>query len=277
VRRRIALNFINSKFEYLNPKQIQNPNYENSKQRLDIYFKRIVNVTGRPLSGAIRKFRATYDNSICSGASLALVSIPVFRIVVAFAASVSLSGPCVPALSKLISMSELFLISTHIVSLYFFNTGQKESRLHPASLSTCRQNHWFTKRSDHQIDRPENFRTLSRTAQTDRLLRHQYEQAIRLSHKQLCSRCADYRTTLQVPLADRTVFQMDQTTPANQSLFSHIIKRSQDPDMDCCEYLPGRCDHEERTRIKAEFVRNPANSQHYTFSERAYYTSTYEN
>jgi len=83
----------------------------------------------------------------------------------------------------------------------FRNPGQKKSRLHPTSLPTCRQNHRPAKRSDHQTDRSENLRTLSRTAQADRLLRHRYEQAICLPDKQLCSRCSDYRTTLQVPLA----------------------------------------------------------------------------
>ena len=159
----------------------------------------------------------------------------------------------------------------------FYNTGQGETCLYSTSLSTCRQNHLPKERSDHQINRPENIGTLSRPAQTDWLLRQRYEQAIHLFDKQLCSRCLDYRKALQVSLADRVVLQVDQTAPANQSILRHFAKRCQDSGMDCCQHLPGRRDHEERTRIKAEFVRNPANSQHYTFSERAYNTSTYEN
>ena len=157
------------------------------------------------------------------------------------------------------------------------NTGQEKTCLYPTSLPICRQNHRPAERSDYQIDRPENFRTLSRTAQTDQLLRYQYEQAIRLSDKQLCSRCADYRTTLQVPLANRIILQMGQATPANQSLLRHLTECRQNLGMDRRQHLSDRCHHEERTRIEAEFVRNPANSQHYTFSERAYNTSTYEN
>ena len=159
----------------------------------------------------------------------------------------------------------------------FRNTSQEKTCLCLTSLSTCRQNHRLAKRSDHQVNRPENIRTLSRSAQANRLLRYRYEQAIRISDKQLRSRCADYSKALQVPLADRVVLQVDQAAPANQSFLRHLAKRRQDSDMDRHQCLSGCSHHEKRTWIRAEFVRNPANSQHYTFSQRAYNTSTYEN
>jgi hypothetical protein len=158
----------------------------------------------------------------------------------------------------------------------FRDTGQEETCLYSTILPTYRQNDRPEKRSDHQANRAEIFTALSGNTQTHQFLRCRYEQAVYLSDKQLCSRCPDCHTTLQVSLADRTVLQMDQAAPANQRLLRHLTECRQDPDMDSCKRLYRCCYHEEGTRIKAEFVRNPANSQHYTFSERPYKTSTYE-
>jgi len=159
----------------------------------------------------------------------------------------------------------------------FRDTGQEEACLHSTILPTYRQNDRPEKRSDHQANRAEIFTAISGSTQTRQFLRCRYEQAVCLSDKQLCPRCPDYRTTLQVSLADRTVLQMDQAAPANQRLLRHLPECRQDPDMDSSQRLYRCCHNEEGTRTKAEFVRNPANSQHYTFSERPYKTSTYEN
>ena len=46
-------------------------------------------------------------------------------------------------------------------------------------------------------------------------------QAPRLLHQQLRASGSDHRTTLQMPLAGRVVFQMDQAASAHQSVFRH--------------------------------------------------------
>ena len=42
---------------------------------------------------------------------------------------------------------------------------------------------------------------------------------------------ADHRRALQEPLAGRTVFQVDQATPAHQALFGHQRERRQDANL----------------------------------------------
>ena len=54
--------------------------------------------------------------------------------------------------------------------------------------------------------------------------------------------------TLQVALADRTVFQVDQTTPAHQVVLRHQRKRGQNTNLDRRGNLPARGDHKKGTR-----------------------------
>ena len=77
-------------------------------------------------------------------------------------------------------------------------------------------------------------------------------------------------------LEDRTVLQMDQTALANQSVLRNFRECRQDTNLDCRQHLLTRSYNEKRAEFATEFVRNPANSQHYDFPERPYYTSTYE-
>ena len=63
--------------------------------------------------------------------------------------------------------------------------------------------------------------TLSRAAASRALRRSRHEEAVWLPHQQLHPPGADDRTPVQVAMASRTLFQMDQTTPADQSLLWH--------------------------------------------------------
>ena len=108
-------------------------------------------------------------------------------------------------------------------------------------------------------------------------LRCGHKQEVCVFNQQFYSGRVDNCSALQMPLADRTVFHMDQTALANQSVLWNIRERRQYTNLDCRQHLLNHSHHEKRTEFEAEFIRNPANPQHYTFSERPYYTSTYEN
>ncbi len=118
---------------------------------------------------------------------------------------------------------------------------------------------------------------LSRSSSPDRILRHPDKQKVYLFNKQLCTAGFDGCTALQMSLADRNLFQMDQTVPANQNIFWQYRERSEDPNLDSHQHLRSGRNRQERTQNRTEFKRNPANSQHCTFRESLYYTSTYEN
>jgi hypothetical protein len=86
----------------------------------------------------------------------------------------------------------------------------------------------------------------------------------------------DNCSSLQVPLANRNIFQMDQAIPENQNIFRYQYQRREDSDMDRHKHLCPCCNCQERIENRAEFGRNPANTQHCTFRASTDRTSTYE-
>ena len=88
------------------------------------------------------------------------------------------------------------------------------------------------KQSDDR-DKPSHYdndrqpiRTRQHTVCVMRLCRFQHPANFRLSHQQLRSPGAYISATIQMPLADRTVFQMDKTTSENKGILWNI-------DQDC--------------------------------------------
>jgi hypothetical protein len=148
-----------------------------------------------------------------------------------------------------------------------------------ARLYTFTQNlSTFITRAKSNLDYQRLLRIagLSCCASANQLLRHRGKQKIRISNQQLCTAGSDNCQTLQVPLADRNLFQMDQAIPANQNIFRHHQERSEDSNLDCYQRLCLDGYSQEGTQNRVEFERNRANSQHYAFRASAYGTSTYE-
>ena len=158
----------------------------------------------------------------------------------------------------------------------FFHESQKQFRLPSSLLSQDRQNNRPSMRPNDNAQWLLCITGLSRSSSSNRLLRHRDKQEVHLSNKQLCIASFNNSFALQVPLADRNLFQMDQAIPANQNIFWQHRERSEDPNLDCYQHLRFDSDCQERTQNQAEFGRNPTNSQHCTFRESSYYTSTYE-
>ena len=144
-------------------------------------------------------------------------------------------------------------------------------------LSSGRQNSRTEKRSNDSPQRPEEFNALSRLYSIYHLLRCRHKQEICVFDKQLYSGRIDNRIALQMPLEDRTILQVDQTALTNQSILWDIRQCSQDTNLDRRQHLLARGHNEKRAEFAIEFTRNTANSQHYDFSKRPYYASTYEN
>ena len=158
--------------------------------------------------------------------------------------------------------------------LYY--TSQKQSGFHQMRLSSGRQDYRSEKRSNdspQSIQKPE---VLPGPSSIYYFLRYRHQQEICVSDKQFFSECVDNLFTLQMSMEDRVVLQMDQTAPANQSILWHFRERCQNANLDCCQHLLDCRYNEKRAEFATEFIRNPANSQHYDFPERPYYASTYE-
>lgn len=170
--------------------------------------------------------------------------------------------------------SSLFLYSK---PFNFYYKSQNQFRLSPSTLSQGRKNNRPSMRSDDTTQWLLCFTGLSCCSSSNQLLRYRNEDKIRIFNKQLCSASFDYCSTLQVPLADRNLFQMDQAISSNQDIFWHYRERGEDSNLDCHQHLCSGGDCQEGTSDRSEFGRNLANSQHCSFRESSDYTSTYEN
>jgi hypothetical protein len=164
----------------------------------------------------------------------------------------------------------------HSKPFNFHHKSQKQLRLPTSLLSSGRQNNRFAMRPDDKTQRLLSFAGLSCCPSSNRLLRRRDKRKIHIPNKQLCSASLDDCSTLQMPLADRNLFQMDQTIFENQDIFRDFRERSEDSNLDCHQRLRSGRNRQERTQDRTEFERNLANSQHCTFRESPYYTSTYE-
>ena len=164
----------------------------------------------------------------------------------------------------------------HPKPFIFHYKSQKQFRLQPYLLSPSRQDNRPSMRPDDTAQRFLRFAGLSCCSSSNQLLRHRNKQEVHISNKQLRTAGPDNRSTLQVPMADRNLLQMDQAIPANQNIFRHYRERREDSNLDCHQRLRSGSNCQKGTENRADFGRNPANSQHCTFLERLYETSTYE-
>ena len=169
--------------------------------------------------------------------------------------------------------SSLFLYSK---PFNFYYKSQNQFRLSPSTLSQGRKNNRPSMRSDDTTQWLLCFTGLPCSSSPNQLLRCRDQQKISFFNKQLYAATFNNCSTLQMPLANRNFLQMGQAVFAYQNIFRHCQERSEDSNLDCHQCLRSGSDYQERTRNRTEFGRNLANSQHCTFRESSYYTSTYE-
>ena len=155
-------------------------------------------------------------------------------------------------------------------------TSKKEPVLHPPELSFSRQRFRFAKRPYYKTGRSEDLDILSRINPADRLSGYRTKQKVRISDKQLRLGCFDNRRTLQMPLADRVVLQMGETTSENQSILRNQHQRRQNPNMGSNQHICACSDNQKGIKDRAFTYRNPANSQHFAFRENLAVSSTYD-
>jgi len=162
------------------------------------------------------------------------------------------------------------LRSSFLVHSKSFIKSQKQFRLPSPSVLQSRQNHRPAMRPDYKAQRLLCVAGLSCYSSPNQLLRYRDREKIRILNKQLYNASFDNCLTLQVPLADRNLLQMNQAISTYQNLFRDYRERSEDSNLDCHQCLRSRSDYQEGTRNRVEFRRNLANSQHRTFRESSY-------
>jgi hypothetical protein len=83
-----------------------------------------------------------------------------------------------------------------------------------------------------------------------------------------------HRGTLQVPMADRIVFSMDQTTSAHQILLWDLGKRGEDSNLDSYLCLCPGGDNQKEAEFRDEPLHFFANPYRNGFRENSDFTST---
>src|ERR1017187_620502 len=113
------------------------------------------------------------------------------------------------------------------------DSWQIQSTLPSRLLALRGQSHGAALRSDHCVDRSKGMQGLPSTPATHQVLRCRTRQASGLSDQQFRFTCSDYRTAISLPLAGRTILQVDQTASQDQKVLRHNRERSEDSNMDC--------------------------------------------
>ena len=82
---------------------------------------------------------------------------------------------------------------------------------------------------------------------------------------------------VQMPLENRTLFQMDQTTLTYQNILRHIRKCPQIANLDCDIYLHTGSHYQKRTETQTKSLHNSTNFKRKHIRENSYISSTYRN
>ena len=152
---------------------------------------------------------------------------------------------------------------------------QKESGLLSKMLTSRGQKHRVAKRPDHQVNPPQNSNTLSNPTETNYVSGRRTTTNVCIPDQQLSTGCIDHLPTLQTPLADRTILQVDQAVLANQVVLQYVNQRCQDTSLDRNQCVCACSDYQKGTELGAFATRNTPNYLHPAFRENPAKTSTY--
>ena len=117
---------------------------------------------------------------------------------------------------------------------------------------------------------------LSRAPAAHPVLRCREGQMARVLDQQLRAARAHHRPALQMPLAGRTVLQMDQAAPTDQGLLRHLRERREDPNLDRHRRVRAGCHHQEAAPARGQSLLDPPDSQRLALRENPSSRGTYD-
>src|SRR5208282_4691379 len=142
-------------------------------------------------------------------------------------------------------------------------------------FSSCRPLNWSPVRPNNYAYRVLFTQRLSRQATTCEILRRRNRENPGLSDQQFLPAGLDHCTTISLPLASGTLFQMDQAKPAHQEFLRHFGERSQNSNLDCRLSLRTGRHTQEATQYPSESLHNFTNSERLGFRKNITITVTY--
>ena len=101
----------------------------------------------------------------------------------------------------------------------FHRARQIQYSMPKALFSPCGQNNRIALRPNDYFNHLSVRQGLSGKTPPYQIFRCRAQSTADILNQPLYARCHQYRATIQMPLEDRVIFQMDQTTPAYQGIF----------------------------------------------------------
>jgi hypothetical protein len=148
------------------------------------------------------------------------------------------------------------ITSIHTGLSVLCHSGQIESKISAPLLSANRQIDWASLRPNRCINRLLFFSALPRKTSPNQIPRSRNWQDADLSNQQFLTAGNHNCRAIQVPLASRTVFQMDQAAPPNQIIFRNIRECREDTNLDRSIRLCAGRHHQKAEQLRSQFIYN---------------------
>ena len=159
----------------------------------------------------------------------------------------------------------------------FYHQSQVELPMPPTLFAAGQQNNRLTMRSNSCFNRLSINERLPGKTSTRKVFRFRARSSPDIFNQQFFFRSFNDSRTLQIPLENRTLFQMDQATPPYQNILRDIRERCQNSSLDRDFDLRVSRDYQKTFNIKTESLHNSTNFQRDYIRENAYFSSTYRN
>ena len=176
-------------------------------------------------------------------------------------------GPCLSGLCASLQYPSVLGIFRH--------PCQKQFSVQTPLLKSRRQTYRDTMRSGYYPQELLCQKKLSRKTTSHSILRRAEKQTVRVPDKQFQPFCTDDRTTLSIPLADRTILQMDKAASANKEVLRYLRECSENANMDSDLCLRARCHRKEATETGAEPLHNSTDFECLTFRENPHFAGSF--
>src|SRR5438552_1112278 len=156
---------------------------------------------------------------------------------------------------------------------FLCHSGQRQPEFSPPLFTSGRSPRWHSQRSNHRASRTKEFVALSHGATPSQLSFARNRSATGAFDQQLLDPSAERRRSLSLPLANRTLLQMDQTTSAHQEIFRYFNQQRQDANLDRRRGLCAGSDYQATARSGPQSLHNSTDLESHAVRENAAFTS----
>jgi len=116
---------------------------------------------------------------------------------------------------------------------------------------------------------------LSGQTTPSKISRCQNRQNTYFPDKQFYATGNNNHTAVQVPMAGRTLLQVDQAKPAHQEFLRHIGKLGENANLDCRVRLRSRCHYQKASQYSSKSLHNVTNFECYRIRQNALNSTSY--